>query len=187
MTTATQKVGFRHMIDGTTQDYKLLATNAPTADDVMAMALGFLRALDQESPYQITRYEHSLQTGTRAMNDGASEELIVCALLHDIGDVISPANHSAVSADILRPYVSDRNYAIVRHHGAFQMYYYAHHYGMDRNVRDAFKDEPWYDDCVEFCEKWDQTAFDPDYETYPLERFLPMVSSIFHREPAFGT
>jgi len=181
--TATAKVSFRQMIDGTTEDYELLQTEVPEPDTIMDMALGLLRAMDAESPYQVTRYEHSLQTATRAMRDGADEELIVCALLHDIGDMVAPANHSAIAADVLRPYVSDTNYQVVLHHGLFQMYYYAHHYGMDRNARDAYRDQPWYDACVRFCEDWDQTAFDPDYDTEPLETFLPMVRSVFHREP----
>lgn len=183
MTSTMPKVSFRHMIDGTADDYRLLADHGAGPADAAQMALGLLRAMDVESPYQVTRYEHSLQTATRAMRDGADEELIVCALLHDIGDEVAPANHSAIAAAVLRPYVSDTNYQVVLHHGVFQMYYYAHHYGMDRNARDAYRDEPWYDDCVRFCERWDQTAFDPDYDTEPLETFLPMVDAVFSRPP----
>lgn len=107
------------------------------------------------------------------------------ALLHDIGDGVSPANHSAVAGAILRPYISEKNYWIVQHHGLFQMYYYAHHLGLDRNAREQFKDSPYYDDTVEFCEKYDQNCFDPDYENLPLSFFEPMVRNVFGKA-AFG-
>ena len=129
------------------------------------------------------RLEHSLQSATRAYRDGADEEMVVAALLHDIGDLLSPYNHSEMAAAVLRPYVSEKTHWIVRHHGLFQSYYYAHHTGGDRNARDAYRDHPWYQDTVDFCHKWDQSSFDPDYESLPLEFFEPMVRRIFAREP----
>ncbi len=146
--------------------------------------LDALRALDFPAPgYPINRYEHSLQTATRAWEDGAEEELVVAALLHDIGDTLSPYNHSQLAATVLKPYVSERTWWIVHHHGVFQGWYYAHHYGGDRNARDAFKDCPHYQACVDFCHKYDQAAFDPDYPTKPLEFFEPMVARVFARPP----
>ncbi len=131
------------------------------------------------SGYQVDRHEHSLQSATRAYRDGADEETIVAALLHDLGDELSPYNHSEFAASILRPYVSDKLYWIVKHHGVFQMYYYAHLTGGDRNARDRFRDHPYYQDAVDFCEKWDQRSFDPAYESLPLEFFEPMVRRVF--------
>ena len=128
--------------------------------------------------YQVDRYTHSLQSATRAESDGADEETVVCALLHDLGDVIAPDNHSEVIASILRPYISVKNHWVLKHHGLFQGYYYFHHIGGDRNARERYKDHPFYQDCVDFCEKWDQTSFDPDYPTQPLEYFEPMVRKV---------
>jgi len=128
--------------------------------------------------YQVDRYTHSLQSATRAESDGADEETVVCALLHDLGDVIAPDNHSEVIASILRPYICEKNHWVLKHHGLFQGYYYFHHIGGDRNARERFKDHPFYQDCVDFCEKWDQTSFDPDYPTLPLEYFEPMVRNV---------
>ena len=128
--------------------------------------------------YQVDRYTHSLQSATRAESDGADEETVVCALLHDLGDVIAPDNHSEVIASILRPYISEKNHWVLKHHGLFQGYYYFHHIGGDRNARERYKDHPFYQDCVDFCEKWDQTSFDPDYPTLPLEYFEPMVRKV---------
>ena len=103
---------------------------------------------------------------------------MVCALLHDLGDVIAPDNHSEVIASILRPYISEKNHWVLKHHGLFQGYYYFHHIGGDRNARERYEDHPFYQDCVDFCEKWDQTSFDPDYPTLPLEYFEPMVRKV---------
>ena len=129
--------------------------------------------------YQVDRYTHSLQTASRALRDGADEETVVCALLHDIGDVLAPDNHSAVAAAILRPFVGERNHWVVQHHGLFQGYYYFHHRGEDRNARDRYRGHPHYQACVDFCERWDQQSFDPDYPTLPLTRFEPMVRRVF--------
>ena len=133
--------------------------------------------------YQVSRLEHSLQSATRALHAGESEEMIVAALLHDIGDELAPMNHSEYAASILKPYVSEKTHWIVEKHGEFQAYYYAHHLGGNRNKRDKYKGHKYFDACVNFCEKYDQCSFDPNYETYPLEKFEPMVRNIFARKP----
>ena len=104
--------------------------------------------------------------------------MVVAALLHDVGDVLGPANHSEVAAAVLRPYVSERVYWIIKHHGVFQGYYYSHHLGGDRNARDRFLGHEWYDDTARFCADYDQVSFDPDYDSEPLEFFEPMVRRV---------
>jgi predicted HD phosphohydrolase len=181
-TTEWDKVAFTQMADGTKADYELVF--AHEAEQIQTQAdrvLQWLREMDGPSPYQISRLDHALQGATRAERDGRDTEYIVCTLLHDVGDVLGTANHSQVAAALVRPYVSDRNYWIMKHHGLFQGYYYFHLYGRDRNARDRFKDSPYYDDCVEFCALYDQNCFDPDYPTEPLEHFEPMVREIFAR------
>ena len=178
-------VSFTAMADGTREDYELLDRfeeefAAGTADRVLA----HLRELaDSMSGYQVDRLEHSLQSATRAYRDGAEEEIVVAALLHDIDDLLAPHSHGELAALLLRPYVTERTYWIVRHHGLFQLFYYAHHLGGDRHARDKYRDHPWYQDAVDFCHRWDQCAFDPDYDTLPLEFFEPMVKRVFAREP----
>ena len=179
------KVSFTRMADGTREDYELLDRleeefAAGTADRVLAHLRGLSGSL---SGYQIDRLEHSLQTATRAYRDGADEEMVVAALLHDIDDLLAPHSHGELAALLLRPFVTERTCWIVRHHGLFQYYYYAHHLGGDRNARDRFRDHPWYQDAVDFCHRWDQRAFDPGYESLPLEFFEPMVRRVFAREP----
>ncbi len=174
------KVAFTAMADGTQADYDLLAAyDAAHPDNIADRVLGWLRSMDADSPYRITRFEHSLQTATRAQRDGADEETIVCALLHDIGDVLAPANHSQIAAALLAPYVSERNHWIIKHHGVFQGYYYFHYVGQDRDARERFRDHRHYQACVDFCARWDQTSFDPDYPTEPLEHFEPLVRALF--------
>jgi predicted HD phosphohydrolase len=131
--------------------------------------------------FPIDRLEHSLQTATRAHRDGRDEEYVVCALLHDIGDTLGSMNHPDVAAAILKPFVSEENLWMVANHGAFQGYYFFEYLGLDKNMRDQFKDSPHYQRCAEFCHKYDQAAFDPDYESEPLEFFEPMVERVFSK------
>jgi predicted HD phosphohydrolase len=72
---------------------------------------------------------------------------------------------------------------VVEMHGLFQMFYYGEHLDLDPNGRDAYRDHPWFESCVNFCERWDQTAFDPTYATKPLEYFEPMLREVFSRTP----
>lgn len=180
----TEHVNFTAMEDGTRAEYDLISTyDAANAAALPDRILDWLRSMDGDSPYRISRLEHSLQTATRAERDGADDETIACALLHDIGDVLGPANHSQVAAALLAPFVSEKNHWVVKHHGLFQGYYWFHHYGLDRDARDRFKNHEYYDACVDFCARWDQVSFDPDYDTLPLEHFEPLVRALFAREP----
>ena len=181
----TATVSFTSMAAGTREDYELLERleaefAAGTADRVLEQLRSLAGSL---GGYRIDRLEHSLQAATRAYRDDTDEEMVVAALLHDIGDLLSPHNHSELAAAVLRPYVSERTYWIVQQHGLFQSYYYAHHFGEDRNARDRHIDHPWYQDAVDFCHLWDQSSFDPEYESLPLEFFEPIVRRIFAREP----
>lgn len=173
-------VGFTAMAEGTAEDYRLLATyeNAELAG-FPDRVLGWLRSMDEHTGYQITRLEHSLQAATRAHRAGEDEETVVCALVHDIGDVLAPGNHSEVVAALVRPYVSERNYWVLKHHGVFQGVYWFHHVGADPHARQRWADHPWYDDCVAFCADYDQNSFDPDYPSESLEFFEPMVRRVF--------
>ena len=182
-----KKVKFTEMKQGSKEDYELLSKfEKEYADKLPDRILEALLNLgDSMEGYQVSRLEHSLQSATRAERDGADEEMIVATLLHDIGDSLAPFNHSQLVASVIRPYVSEKVYWIILHHGLFQEYYYAHHMGRDRNARDKFKDHEYYQDAVDFCEKWDQKSFDPEYDSFPLEHFEPMVRNIFSREPKY--
>lgn len=178
-------VRFTRMEDGTAEDYALLQRLedeycASLADRILATFRSQATTFDG---YQVTRQQHALQTATRALRDGADEEMIVAALLHDLGDALAPHNHSEYAASILRPYVSERTWWIIQHHGVFQAYYYAHHAGGDRNARDRYRDHPHYQATVDFCQRWDQSSFDPAYDSLPLEHFEPMVRRVFGRPP----
>jgi len=182
-----KKVKFTEMKQGSKEDYELLSKfEKEYADKLPDRILEALLNLgDSMEGYQVSRLEHSLQSATRAERDGADEEMIVATLLHDIGDSLAPFNHSQLVASVIRPYVSEKVYWIILHHGLFQEYYYAHHMGRDRNARDKFKDHEYYQDAVDFCEKWDQKSFDPEYDSFTLEHFEPMVRNLFSKEPKY--
>lgn len=131
--------------------------------------------------YQIDRYQHSLQSASRALRAEESIDLVVAALLHDIGDSVAPANHSAMAASLLRPYVDDETHWIVQHHGLFQGYYYFHHLDGDRHGRDIYVDHEYYEACVKFCHNYDQNCFDPDYPNISLDEFVPLMHEVFAR------
>jgi len=178
-------VNFIEMKKGSKEDYLLLDKYEQeyingTADRILNFMSGLNSTLEG---YKLTRLEHSLQTATRALNDKASEEMIVAALLHDIGDELAPLNHAEYAATVLKPYVSKKTHWIVEKHGEFQMYYYGHHLGKDRNLRDKYKGHEYYKDTLMFCENWDQTSFDPNFKSLSLKDFAPSVKKIFSRKP----
>ena len=173
------------MKNGTKEDYLFLDKNekdfaSKTADRIIKYMSGLTETLEG---YQVSRLEHSLQSASRAYKNKENEEMIVATLLHDIGDDLAPMNHSEYAAAILKPYVSERTHWIIEKHGEFQTYYYAHYLGGDRNKRDKYKDHKYYQDTIDFCEKYDQNSFDPNYESLPLKFFEPMIKKIFSRKP----
>ncbi|MBI2720181.1 MAG: HD domain-containing protein [Rhizobiales bacterium] len=177
-------VDFTAMKDGTAEDYLFLK---PLEDEHVrgtpARVLRELALQAQESlpGYKITRLEHALQAATRAKRDGADIDWVVAALLHDIGDGLAPQNHDQFGAEILRPFLREEVVWTVGHHGSFQMYYYAHHYGWNRYEREKYRDSIYFQSCADFCERWDQSSFDPTYKSQSLEVFVPMVEEVFAR------
>ncbi len=180
------KVRFTRMKDGTAEEYEFLTEHetdyaAGTADRLMRALVELDASL---SGYQVTRLGHSLQSASRAWRDGADEDWVVAALLHDIGDIYAPYNHDEYAAAILRPFVREQVAWTVEKHADFQMLYYGDKIkGADRDKRERHRGQPYFDDCAEFCERWDQASFDPAYDTLPLDFFVPMVRQVFARKP----
>ena len=177
---AAERAQFHHMEDGTEQDWEIIGREfMQFRGDVYQRIIDHMMLLDGDcGGFPVDRLTHCLQTATLAEKDGKDEEYIVCALLHDIGDTLGPANHADVAAVLLEPYVSEANHWMVKHHGIFQGYYFFHYLGLDRNLRDQFKDHPYYERTMEFIEKYDAPAFDPEAETYPLSHFEPMLKRV---------
>ena len=178
------QVAFTQMKDGTAEEYQFL--QGLEHDYIRGLPERLLTALqglgDSLQGYQISRLEHSLQSATRAEADGADIDMVVAALLHDIGDALAPENHSQMAAAILRPYVRAEVTWVIEMHGLFQMKYYAHHYGNNPDGYLAYADHPWFDSCYRFCELYDQAAFDPAYPTKPLAYFAPLLREVFGRK-----
>ncbi len=178
-------VSFTQMKDGTKEDYMLLAELeeayvARTADRVLQE----LSKQDTETfeGYKVTRLTHATQCATRALRDGADIDWIVSALLHDVGDGLAPRNHDRFSAEVIRPFVREECTWVVEHHGIFQMMYYAHHYGWDKDAYKRFEGHPYFASCADFCDRWDQSSFDPAYRGESLQFFAPMVREVFARK-----
>jgi predicted HD phosphohydrolase len=176
---------YRRMEDGTKQEYELVHGYLKEFQRDLATRVlkEFVRLEDSYPGEPVDRLVHSLQTATRAHRDGQDEEYVVAALLHDLGDLLATSNHSEYAASILKPYVRPNVCWTVRQHGLFQGYYYFHHFGLDRNAREQHRGHPAFQMCIDFCGKYDQEAFDPDYDTMPLKAFAPMVHRLFAREP----
>ena len=174
------QASFRALEHSTAADWELLTRAfVPFLNDLPNRIIAQMRELAHDhGGFAVNRLEHCLQTATRACNDGRDEEYVVCALLHDIGDMLAPAAHADLAATILKPYVSPENHWMVEKHGIFQGYYFFHHIGLDRNMRDQFGDHQWFERTAEFCEKYDQPSFDPEFESMALDDFAPMVRKI---------
>ena len=178
-----QRAGFNEMKDGTQGDWAIIQQHfMPFAAALPDRILKHLKLLEGDyGGFPIDRLEHSLQTATRAHRGGESEHYVVMALLHDIGDTLGSFNHPDIAAAILKPFVDEKLHWTVEHHGIFQGYYFFHFIGMNRDMREAFRGHEHFEDTARFCELYDQSAFDPAYESAPLEFFEPMVRRVFER------
>lgn len=176
-----ERATFRAMAESTAEDWAAIGrASAPFARELPDRLLANLRQLQLDcGGFAVDRLEHSLQTATRAFKDGRDEEYVVCALIHDVGDLLGPSNHAEIGAVIAKPYVSEQNHWMLEHHGVFQGYYFFHHLGLDRDMREQFRGHPHFEYTAQFCHLYDQSAFDPDYESMPLEAFEPMLRRVF--------
>ena len=177
---AHERAKFHAMVDGTPQDWAIIANaSMEFGRDLPKRLISHLKLLQGDcGGFAIDRLDHSLQTATRAHQDGRDEEYVVCALLHDIGDILGPRNHADIAAAILQPFVSEENHWMVAHHAIFQGYYFFHHLGLDRDMRDQFRGHPSFEYTAQFCHIYDQEAFDPAYQSMPLEAFEPMLHRV---------
>lgn len=176
-----ERAKFTSFQESTKDDWSLIMSQIGNTQNMVAdNALHLLRQLGNDhGGFPVSRLEHSLQTATRAEQDGRDAQYVVCALIHDIGDTLAPFNHPYIASTMLKPVVSEANHFMVAQHGIFQGYYFWHHIGMDRNAREDFRDSPYFDYTEEFCVKYDSPAFDPDFVSAPLEHFEPLVRELF--------
>jgi predicted HD phosphohydrolase len=174
---------FKKMSESTQEDWmKIAAASVGFNKDLPARVLTHLRLLEGDcGGFAVDRMEHSLQSASLAHRDGMDEEYVVCALLHDIGDTLCSHSHAELAATILKPFVSEENYWMLQHHGIFQGYYFFHHFGLDRNMREQFRGHPNFERTAMFCARHDQNAFDTNYDTMPLQAFVPMLERVLAR------
>ena len=175
------RASFTKMEDGTKEDWSLIIdASLHFFTGATKRIVSHLKLLHGGyGGFAVDRLEHSLQTASRAHRDGRDEEYVVCALLHDIGDTLAPANHADMAATLLQPFISEKNYWMVKHHGIVQGYYFFEHLGLNKNLRDSLREHRYYSATEEFCRVYDQVSFDPNYESMPLEAFTPLLESVF--------
>jgi predicted HD phosphohydrolase len=176
------RMHFRRMDEGTDTDFAILAEVHETAvRHLPDLLLSMLSDLEGDQEYPIDRLDHSLQSATRARSDGRDEEYVVCALLHDVAESLGPFNHGEVIGSILRPFISQANYWMLVHHPVFQVYFFGAHLGLNPDKRDDYISSPYYDRTVEFTAKYDEVSFDPDYDSDPLDSFVPLVRRVLDK------
>ena len=174
------RANFSQMTDGTAADYKIISDNFKVfSKELPDRVLDHLKLLEGDfGGFAVDRLEHSLQSATLAHQDGQDEEYVVAALLHDIGDTLGTFNHADIGAAMLKPFVSEKIHWILEKHGIFQGYYFFHHIGLDRDMREQFRGHEHFEDCAHFCAAYDQSAFDRNFDSAPLEFFEPMVRRV---------
>lgn len=177
---SNERANFSQMKEGTAADYKIISDNFKVfSKELPDRVLDHLKLLEGDfGGFAVDRLEHSLQSATLAHQDGQDEEYVVAALLHDIGDTLGTFNHADIGAAMLKPFVSDKIHWILEKHGIFQGYYFFHHIGLDRDMREKFRGHEHFEDCAHFCAAYDQTAFDRNFDSAPLEFFEPMVRRV---------
>jgi predicted HD phosphohydrolase len=183
MEQTSDRASFRAMSESTQEDWlKIAAASVGFSRELPNRVIDHLKMLAGDcGGFAVDRLEHSLQAATLAHRDGMDEEYVVCALLHDMGDILCSSNHAELAATVLKPFVSEENHWMLEHHGIFQGYYFFHHLGLDRNMRDQFRGHSCFEKTAMFCARHDQNAFDPNYDTMPLEAFVPMVGRVMER------
>ena len=168
---------FTRMDQSTAEQWSVIGKETMGHQDRVAESvLAMLRSLaDITDGFAVDQLTHVLQTATLAERAGADDEMVVASLCHDIGKAVSVPNHPRIAAEILKSYVSDDVYHVILVHQDFQGRHYYAHFGGDPNARAKYEGEPWFDLAARFADDWDQVAFDPDYDTLPLEHFEPLV------------
>ena len=174
------RASFTSFEESTAEDWALIVPQLEVTQSMVAdRVIGLLRDLRSDhGGFPVDRLEHSLQTATRAERAGKDDEYVFCALVHDIGDTLSPYNHPDIAAAIVKPFVSEANHFMVKHHGIFQGYYFWDHIGLDGNAREQFRGHEHFEHTEEFCAEYDQTAFDASYTSNPLEHYEPLIRQI---------
>ena len=168
---------FTRMQDSTADDWQVIGGEfMQFTQSLPDRVMKHLRILEGDyGGFPVDRFTHSLQTATRALRANCDDEYVACALLHDIGDTLGCFNHPDIAAAILQPFVSEANHWMVQHHGIFQGHYFFHHVGLDRDMREQFREHPHFARTEEFCALYDNPAFDAKAETLPLAEFEPLL------------
>ncbi|MGK0375754.1 MAG: putative HD phosphohydrolase [Arenicella sp.] len=175
------QANFNKMSESTAEDWRsIMGEQMAFFTKLPDRILAHMQLLDEDyGGFPVDRLQHSLQTAELAAEAGEDDQYVVCALLHDIGDTLGSTNHADVAAAILEPFISEENLWMIKHHAIVQGYNFFHHLGLERNMREQFKDHPHYQRTLRFVNKYDDLAFDVSKPKLSLKHFEPMVREVF--------
>src|SRR5579863_6039766 len=146
-TSTAKRAEFHAMTEGTKTDWELIG--AAALEQYVGLpdrVLDHLRLLGGDyGGFAVDRLTHSLQTATRAYRADREDEYVFAALIHDVGDILGSFNHADIAAAIVKPFVSEGTHWMVEKRGIFQGYYFFHHLGLDRDLREQFRGHQYFD------------------------------------------
>ena len=173
------------MEDFTAEDWTTLSSQKRDfyAEHQAEHALNLLRIQENTKSfgYQVNNYRHCLQSATMALRDGCNEELVVCTLFHDVGFLTCPDNHGEMAASLLANYISGKNYWLLKHHQFFLDVHALNHPELNTDGLEAFREHPYFDYTTDWVWRYDQNSIQSQYDSAPLEFFVPMVKRLFSR------
>ena len=144
---------------------------------------------------------HVLQSATRALKTGMSEEIVLACLMHDTIHALVRVDHGWWGAQIIEPYVSERIVFAIRHHQTLRFYPdekfgYEYPESYIRTFGEDYKPEPYLEQNYKFVRnhRWyelprlvtvnDLYSFDPNAKV-SIEPFLDIVGRHF-KQPKEG-
>jgi predicted HD phosphohydrolase len=122
----------------------------------------------------VDQLEHSLQVATCAWRAAAPLDLVLGALMHDVGRLLDPGRHGLASAQLIAPFVSESTYWIIRLHDELMIDLLPPEPGLVTGV-DEHRSAPWFEMARVFAYDWDRHGFMPDGHALPLEFFRPLM------------
>ena len=153
---------------------------------------------------RVTQLSHALQCAALAYRDRADDEVLVAALLHDIGHLVEPPavelpdrHHGGAGAAFIRPFVAPRIAWLVEHHVIAKRYlcsvdpryvahlspvsqrsYAAQGAQLDLEQQLALETHPWFGDAVRI-RRWDDAGKTPEAVYPPLIEYRPLLERYF--------
>ena len=151
----------------------------------------------------VTQLAHALQCAALAHRDRADDEVVVAALLHDVGHLVERQedrpehHHGSGGAAFVQPYVPSRIAWLIEHHVIAKRYLctvdarYVEHLSLasrrsyalqgarlEPDEQLGLETRPWFVDAVRL-RRWDDAAKVPGAACPPLIEYAPLLERHF--------